>query len=192
MEKKGPVYNIRHSQDGATKAKLHATIAQMICKKTLVVIGTRRSFFSGNQRVIGSHAKWEFVIGHCRSPRPMRTNVNRFFFEISFGLWSQGLPPKRSRLHLYVGRPWPCLRSPRWAGETLGGNEKDMQWYAVHLGSWVALSTVQCDPLIWFTIMPGKKDLISPGWPYNRATFSNWDHKLISLKMIWNASDDAL
>ena len=114
------------------------------------------------------------------------------FFEISFGLWSQGLPPKRSRLHLYVGRPWPCLRSPRWAGETLGGNEKDMQWYAVHLGSWVALSTVQCDPLIWFTIMPGKKDLISPGWPYNRATFSNWDHKLISLKMIWNASDDAL
>ena len=60
--------------------------AQMILQKTLVVVGTRRSFFPGNQRVIGSHAKWEFVIGHRRLRRPTRTNDNRCFLGLSFRL----------------------------------------------------------------------------------------------------------
>ena len=46
------------------------------------------SCFSGNQRVIGSHAKWATVIGHRRSPRPTRTNDNRCFYATSFGLIS--------------------------------------------------------------------------------------------------------
>ena len=65
------------------------------CQKTSVVVGTRRSFFSGNQRVIGSHAKREFVIGHRRLRRPTRTNNNRCFFAISFGLLCQ---PIRGRV----------------------------------------------------------------------------------------------
>ena len=63
-------------------------IDQIILQKN---IGCRRYlsvFFSGNQWVIGSHAKWEFVIGHRQSRRPTRTNDNQCFFAISFGLMS--------------------------------------------------------------------------------------------------------
>ena len=59
---------------------------KLYCKKTSVVVGTRRSFFSGNQRVIGSHAKWASVIGHRRLRRPTRTNNSRCFFCLSFRL----------------------------------------------------------------------------------------------------------
>ena len=54
----------------------------MIDKKTSVVVGPHRSFLSGNQRVIGSHANWASVIGHCRLRRPTRTNDNQCFFSI--------------------------------------------------------------------------------------------------------------
>ena len=52
----------------------------MIDKKTSVVVGPRRSFLFGNQRVIGSHAKWTSVIGHGQGP--MTTGV----FFLSFRL----------------------------------------------------------------------------------------------------------
>ena len=58
-------------------------IAEMIGKKTSVVVGPRRYFLSGNQRVIGSHAKWAYI---CHwSPSVARTNDNRCFFFYHFG-----------------------------------------------------------------------------------------------------------
>ena len=73
FEKEGKVQNCTSLQFARW---MFYIVAQMILQKTSVVVGTRRSYFSGNQRVIGSHAKWEFVIGHHWSQRPMRTNVN--------------------------------------------------------------------------------------------------------------------
>ena len=57
-------------------------------KKTSVVVGPRQSFLSGNQRVIGSHAKWASVIGHRWLRRPTRTNGNRCFLSYHFGCMS--------------------------------------------------------------------------------------------------------
>ena len=77
-------------------------------KKTSVVVGTRRSFFSGNQQVIGSHAKWATVIGHCRSRRPTTTNNNICFFAISFGpLWQNKSVPNFKETRTKSKRaPW--------------------------------------------------------------------------------------
>ena len=71
-----------------THIKLGANclIAQMILQKNIGCRWYSSVFFLWQPTVIGSHAKWEFVIVHRRPRRPTRTNDNRCFLAISFGL----------------------------------------------------------------------------------------------------------
>ena len=77
-------------KNGARHATLQygnlEAIAQLILQKNIGCRWYSSVFFLWQPTGHCSHAKWEFVIGHRRLRRPTRTNDNRCFFAISFGL----------------------------------------------------------------------------------------------------------